>query len=250
MPISFTTIAYDVWNFVKRPRLEHLTETFLSNPIQVLGYLLLLDFLLMIPLSGFLGVLGIEDMDHKIEDLYNDPLKLAGLAVVMAPLLEETAFRLPMKFSYVRIALALGLALMALPTLIDSEQTVQIIIGVVLVSVFLFQFINQQKDNQLNDRMGAWWEQHFYIPFWLLTVGFALLHLSNFGDFPIHLAPFLVLPQFVLGAILGYVRTGFGFAYAVLFHAVHNGILVGLATMASFAEKTVEPAEAIGFFLF
>ncbi len=242
MPISFSTVANDVWNFVKRPRLAHLSDTFLSNPAQVLWFLLLLDFLLMFPLSGLLGVLGVENMDHKIDALKDNPLQLAALAVIMAPILEEAAFRLPMKFSYVRISIALGVALMVMAGQIQDEKIVGIIIGVLLFSVFLYQFINTQKDDQLNQKFGHWWEQHFYIPFWSLTIAFAVLHLSNFGDFPLHFAPFLVLPQFVLGAILGYVRTGFGFMYAVLFHALHNGILVGLAMMASSAEQFAEPS--------
>ena len=236
MSISFSAIAVDVWQFIKRPRLHHLREAFQSQPVQILGYLLLLDFLLMIPLSGFLGVLGIENMDHKIEDLTDDPLKLAGLAVVMAPLLEEVVFRLPMKFSYSRMMLALGIALSILPALIASEATVGIIAGMILFSVFAYHFINQQKSDRLNQQFGSWWERYFPIPFWGLTTAFALVHLSNFGDFPMHLAPLLVLPQFVLGAILGYIRTGLGFVYAVLFHALHNGILVGLAILAGSAE--------------
>jgi len=245
MPISFATVVNDVWNFVKRPKLAHLSEAFLSNPAQVLWFLLLLDLLLMFPLSGFLGLLGVENMDHKIDDLKDSPMQLAALAVIMAPVLEEAAFRLPMKFSYLRISIALGVVLMVIAGQIQDEKTIGMIIGVVLVSVFLYQFINHQKDDLLNQNVGSWWENHFYIPFWLLTVAFALLHLSNFGDFPLHFAPFLVLPQFVLGAILGYVRTGFGFVYAVFFHALHNGILVGLAMMASSAEELAEPSLGI-----
>ena len=242
MSISIATVANDVWNFVKRPKLAHLSDTFLFNPAQVLWYLLLLDLLLMFPLSGFLGLLGVENMDHKIDALKDSPMQLAALAVIMAPILEEAAFRLPMKFSYVRISIALGVALLVIAGQIQDEKTAGMVIGMVLLSVFIYQFVNNQKDNLLNEKLGNWWEHHFYIPFWLLTVAFALLHLSNFGDFPLHFAPFLVLPQFVLGAILGYVRTGFGFVYAVLFHALHNGVLVGLAMMASSAKDLAEPS--------
>jgi len=233
MPISFSTVFYDLWCFIKRPRLAHLSELWKAHPAQVLSYLLLIDFCLMFPLSAFLGLLGIEDMDHKIEALTDNPMMLVVMAVGLAPVLEEAAFRLPMKYSYVRIGIGLGIALTMLSAIIESELVIAVITGGVLFSVFLFQFFNERQGNALNEQLEPWWNTHFYIPFWLLTTAFALLHLTNFGaSFPIYLAPFLVLPQFVLGIVLGYVRTGYGFVYAVLFHALHNGILVGLATMA------------------
>ena len=75
--------------------------------------------------------------------------------------------------------------------------------------------------------MAALWEANFYIPFWTLTVCFAFLHLTNFdSSFTWYLAPILVLPQFVLGAMLGYIRAVDGFVYAVLFHALHNAIAI------------------------
>lgn len=234
MSISFSTVFYDIWRFIKRPRLEHLPEEWKENPAQVLCYLLLIDFFLMFPLSAFLGLLGIDKMEHKIETLSDEPMMLAMMAVVLAPVLEEAIFRLPMKYSYVRIGLAIGIALSLLSSMVESKMLLVAITGGVLFSVFLFQFINERRGNALNAKLEPLWKEHFYLPFWFFTIAFAFLHLTNFGaSFPIYLAPFLVLPQFVIGIILGYVRTGYGFIYAVLFHAVHNGILVGLATIAS-----------------
>jgi len=233
MSISFSMVFYELWRFIKRPSLEHLSKEWKENPGQVLFYLLLIDFLLMFPLSAFLGLIGIEDMDHKIEALSDNPMMLALMAVGLAPVLEEAVFRLPMKYSYVRIGIGLGLALTMVSAIIESEEMIAAITGGVLFSIFLFQFINERKGNALNEQIAPLWLTYFYIPFWLLTIAFALLHLTNFGtSFPLYLAPFLVLPQFVLGIILGYVRTGFGFIYAVLFHALHNGILLSLAMMA------------------
>ena len=233
MSISFSTVFYDLWQFIKRPTLEHLSTYWKENPIPVLSFLLLIDFLLMIPLSAFLGLLGIEDMDHKIETLSDDPLMLAVMAVGVAPVIEEAIFRLPMKYSYVRIGIATGLVLLLLATVVESELVIGTITATVLFSIFLFQFFNERQGNAFNEQLEPLWLSHFYLPFWFFTTAFAFLHLTNFGAaFPLYLAPFLVLPQFVLGIILGYVRTGYGFIYAVLFHALHNGILVGLATLA------------------
>ena len=81
--------------------------------------------------------------------------------------------------------------------------------------------------------IGRLFNNRFKLIFWLFTIIFAGVHLSNFGaDIPYYLMPLLVLPQFILGIILGYIRVGWGFWYCVFFHALHNGILVGMATLA------------------
>lgn len=234
--ISFDTVIKDVWAFMKHPRLDHFSPYFKANPKQIFPYLLLLDFMMMIPLSGLLGMLGLEEMDHKIEDLYNQPWMLAMQAVLLAPIVEEAVFRLPMKYSYVRMFVPACIALGMLFAFIDSKITIGLIAILFFLLVALFHFIDQRNDNQLNVRMASLWDANFYIPFWTLTVCFALLHLTNFGSsFPLYLVPFLVLPQFVLGAVLGYIRTGYGFVFAVLFHALHNGILVGVMLLGQLA---------------
>ena len=236
MNISFSNVFSALWEFIKKPNLTHLSEAFQENPVKVIGNLLLIDFCLMIPLTALLGIVGIEDMDHKIEDLMDNPLALAGMAVVVAPIMEEAIFRLPMKYSYWRAAIALGLAGVIGATMIPSIPLMGGIAALILFSAFLFHFINYRQENALNVQMESWWERHFYLPFWVLTTAFAIVHISNFGSaVPLYLVPILVLPQFVLGAVIGYVRTGYGFIYAVLFHALHNGILVGLATLGASA---------------
>lgn len=176
MHISFSNVWSNLIDFIKNPRLNPLPDTFLTSPAKVLPYLLAIDFLLMIPLSGIIGLAGVEEMDHKIMELLDNPLALAAMAVLLAPIMEEAIFRFP---------------------------------------------------------IGRLFNQHFKTVFWLFTIVFAAIHLTNFGaSIPIYLAPLMVLPQFILGLMLGYIRVGWGFWYSVLFHAVHNGILVGLATMA------------------
>ncbi len=234
--ISFETVVKDVWDFLKRPKLDRISPYFKANPFQLFPYLLLLDFMLMIPLSALLGLLGLEEMDHKIENLYDQPKMLAMQAVLLAPIIEEAVFRLPMKYSYVRIFTACCIVLVMLSAFIDSESTIGLIAILFFSTVALFHFIDQQNENRLTIEMATMWETNFYIPFWTLTACFALLHLTNFsGQFPLYITPFLVLPQFVLGALLGYIRTGLGFVFAVLFHALHNGILVGMALFAQSA---------------
>ena len=44
-----------------------------------------------------------------------------------------------------------------------------------------------------------------------------------------------VLPQFVIGAILGYTRVTYGLWASILLHALHNGAFISLVLLASSA---------------
>lgn len=177
MEITFSTVWRSLIDFALNPRQNPLSDQYRTLPHKFFPYLLGIDFLLMFFLSAILSMVGVEEMDHEIEKLLDDPLLLAGMAIFIAPIVEEAIFRLP---------------------------------------------------------IGPWLGKYFKVIFWILTFGFAALHLTNFNSsFPIYLAPLLVLPQFFLGIMLGYIRVGWGFWYAVFFHATHNGILVGLALIGA-----------------
>lgn len=176
MDISLSSVWQDLVAFVKSPRLDPLSTSFLEQPKKVFPYLLALDFLLMIPLSGIIGLMGVEEMDHKLIEMLDQPLALFTMAVLFAPIVEEAFFRLP---------------------------------------------------------ISLLWNKRFKLVFWLFTTIFAIIHISNFGaTVPFYLTPILVLPQFILGIMLGYIRVGWGFWYGVLFHALHNGILLSVAVLA------------------
>lgn len=71
--------------------------------------------------------------------------------------------------------------------------------------------------------------RHFGTAFYIAAVAFALVHLSNFPNLSEiwYLSPLLISPQLSLGAFLGFIRVRFGLLWAMLFHAVYNGILLG-----------------------
>lgn len=62
--------------------------------------------------------------------------------------------------------------------------------------------------------------------------GFALLfgyvHITNYEltTNVLLISPILVAPQIILGLLLGMIRVRLGLIYAILFHAVYNGLLV------------------------
>ena len=69
----------------------------------------------------------------------------------------------------------------------------------------------------------GWFARVFPLFFWLSTAGFACVHLLNYDEGSLYVLLPLVLPQFVTGSILGYLRVNYGLWAAMLLHALHNG---------------------------
>lgn len=87
----------------------------------------------------------------------------------------------------------------------------------------------------------AWRRGHvLYFPwtFHLSSLVFSGVHLYNFnlGQTPLWLLPLLVLPQWVTGMVLGWLRVRHGIGASILLHAIFNGgplLLVWLALQAA-----------------
>ena len=192
MQISLSTVWNSLLSFAKNPRLDPLPETFWLQPQRVFPYLLAIDFLLMIPLLGIMSATGVEDTDHEITKMLDKPLLLFAGAVIAAPILEELLFRFPIGRWW------------KIPARIFGEEVNE------------FSFV-------------TWWTSNFKILFWTFTLLFAAVHFTNFSStVSMYLAPILVLPQLVLGIMLGYIRVGWGTRYSILFHAIHNAIPLSL----------------------
>ena len=76
---------------------------------------------------------------------------------------------------------------------------------------------------------------YFKIIFWLLTLFFGFYHITNFEitNTVLLLSPLLVLPQIIVGAILGFIRVRFNLLWAIGLHAAYNLILMGPILLAT-----------------
>ena len=75
--------------------------------------------------------------------------------------------------------------------------------------------------------------KHFGIAFYVFTILFGLVHITNFEITRniILLSPLLVLPQIILGGYLGFIRIRFGLPWSIALHATYNAILIGLSLL-------------------
>jgi hypothetical protein len=71
----------------------------------------------------------------------------------------------------------------------------------------------------------------FKIAFYLFTLVFGFIHITNFEmtSNVLLLAPILVLPQILVGAYFGYIRVRFGLLWSMLLHGSYNATFIILS---------------------
>jgi len=70
-----------------------------------------------------------------------------------------------------------------------------------------------------------WFARAFPVIFYLVVIGFALPHLSNYASWSLLSLP-LVLPQLWIGTVLGYVRMRIGLIGSILLHIASNSAVL------------------------
>lgn len=251
----------DFARFVWRPRLSPRWPRRPMPPLaadwlgglqwrRALRWVLLLwlcNFLVLGPLAA--GAASQAGAEHRF-----DPMQIPWLlALVWAPIVEELIFRLGMRRP--------GAALWLLPSFLtlawygrDVWVTGFLALSLLLVTLTrpIPRAAQYADGSQPTVVAGArqpllpgirwsWrWNRRFVRAFpWvfhLLTLGFAGLHLFNFKSVaaPLWLWPMLVLPQWVTGLALGWLRVRGGMGLAMLVHAGFNAgpLLVVWAVMS------------------
>ncbi len=214
--------------FLKRPTLDDSGQA--AQPIKVLLRIYALDMAIMLVLISCAAIaiaLGVELPETALAGMEFTPMLIA-LVVIGAPVMEELIFRswLSGKPAQVLAWFAVVLAFGAV-SIFGNEGTVPPwpfllagLLGVVLSLALLWR-----------KPAWGWFAEAFPVFFWLSVLSFALVHLANFEEGGAVLFA-LVLPQFVLGTMLGYVRTRIGLWAAIALHAAHNATALTIASMA------------------
>lgn len=195
MCYEIKNIVKDFYLFLKKPQ-EIFTESLSAKQKwKILFSILLLDFILVIIASGILSF--IDSFLFKLEsDQFEDVFSNKGvfsiilIASIFVPLIEELIFRFALKY----------------------ERNL------------LFHFF----DFLSNNKAKILWLKNFRIFFYLSAILFALTHLTNYSNNSIFfyiVAPLIVLPQFIGGITLGYLRLKLGFFWGVLQHGLYNLII-------------------------
>jgi len=226
----FRAELHDFFRFLRNPAFgfqtpdvragrNHNEDWVLSvSPLRILQWAALL-WLVNIVFLGPLAVMAAEagGAQHRL-----DMERIPWLqALLWAPLVEELLFRYGLR----RPLNALWVAPAAAGILFSGPHAATIL----LMAAVVFTLLAQERSGkpfvrcswQMRRRYFIWFPRIFY----LATLLFAVIHLHNFNlnQTPAWLLPFLVLPQFVTGLVLGWMRIRRGISAAILLHGMFNG---------------------------
>ena len=142
--------------------------------------------------------------------------------MLVAPILEELAFRLGLKINKLNIAITIGIQLIIFLKIFQviNYSLLLRFISMLICSVILYFIINRNILSFFKSK------QNIFIYYNIIVFG--LLHAFNYSyqEFSHYLfIPFLVSVQLILGVYLSFVRIKYGFILCLLMHISHNSIL-------------------------
>jgi len=218
--------------FVKRPALPERAAAPGVPSLMALQRMLGLDLIFMmvlISLAGLAVAAGVDLPETALAGLEID-LQLALTVALIAPLAEEILFRgwlsgLP-GHVLAMLVMAIGGLAVAM-AMANRDEGVYFAAAATTAILAVAAIVLLRK----RPTMG-WFRSIFPLLFWLSTAAFASIHLLNYQEGSLGVLLPLVLPQFLLGTILAYMRVNYGLWSCVLLHALHNGLILGAVVLA------------------
>jgi len=200
-------IIQQFFNYLKKPHAFFYEQLTSKEKWKTVGWILGLDILLVFASLSIIGLIDLIiplEQDNFDELLYNkSPLEIFFLIAILAPIAEETIFRFFLKYK----------------------------------RNYLFRAIDSLSKTQIAKHF---WVTYFHFFFYFTALVFAIVHIGNYSNTGILfylMAPLLVIPQFIIGISLGYIRLKLGFVWSILLHGLYNFTV--MAPMLFFVGNTV-----------
>ena len=224
----------NILEFLKSPNVNRLNSrsvgSNLKGTLVVFGIYLVSAVILILVLGFIDSIIILKIFNHSIlgqlkidnRDIIKDFGKYSFFFVVLlGPFLEEIIFRLPLRLEKFGIGLSVGLicyrlsvdhllAFASTDIYAYTKLALSIIIVLVIARFLPDSWLTLLKKN------------YFYF-FYLASLAFALVHLTNFSYYNntvLFFYPLFIMPQFLMALFIGYVRMEYGFAYGVTLHSL------------------------------
>lgn len=199
----------EVKSYLLNPVDQAASEQHITHKMERLLGVLLIDLGLMVLLIGLLSALealGLLPLEENMlpEMLDQFPVwQLLLLVVLLVPFLEELIFRAYLRF--------------------DRNLFIQPIIWVISLT-------GKEKKARSEAIIRRKWDAYYPTIFYLAAIIFGLVHISNYEmtSEVLWVAPILVLPQIVVGLLLGFLRVRYGLLWGFFLHALHNFAFLGI----------------------
>lgn len=156
--------------------------------------------------------------------------------LIVAPVLEEALFRLPLSFKRRTVALWVALIPIIIAYYFCKCKTWYILLSLAAAGAFLYFLICKvTNDGQWTE----WRDKYIIIAMWIAAISFGLIHLRAFSVLNWQVLPFAlatILVPMAGGTAVTYARVNLGFWWGVLLHMLINipGIIaIVLGTIAT-----------------
>lgn len=158
-------------------------------------------------------------------------------ALLWAPVVEELVFR----YSLRRIVHALWLVPVSVVIMMSGASTASVLFLIAVLLVCWSPWVVRSRPGRVPGRSWALRKRYRALFPWVFhaaNLAFAGVHLHNFNipQAPLWLLPLLVLPQWLTGMVLGWLRVRCGIGSAMVLHGLFNGgplllvwLILGLA---------------------
>lgn len=172
-----------------------------------------------IAIALFSNALDSNNLDALLTDM--NALWLFFVVAIAVPLAEECVFRLPLRPYRMNLALSASLLIWFAIPLAGLPRSFSIVCAAILVSLSVYFWL---KDRRTKTRvLQSFYSQHSLLIFYCSVGLFGIVHITNYDLRVWFLLPMLVMPQLILGLLLGFVRLRYGFGWTFFLHGFHNG---------------------------
>jgi len=196
-------------------------EEFKGFEIKKFFFLLFFYFVLMIPIGLILFfLLNILNINHKVADLSFQEKILYG--ILISPIVEELLFRLILVFNKKNLVILILTTSSLMVYFVIKVDILKTLIFFLLIGSFIILY-------KYEDKCKSYFQSNFKVFFFLISGLFAFLHIINFHGISMSnllYLPLFVIPQFILGLILGYIRIIYGLQYSIFFHIIVNCTII------------------------
>lgn len=196
--------------------------------LKLLLKILVLLFVLKIVAFGLtylfesLGLMDGSNNQRISKIRYSSYWSRVFFVAMVIPIIEETLFRLNLRYSRLNFAIFIGGVVYYLFNFLsDLERFHAISLGL-LAGAMVWLLI---KPN-INQILCDFWKVHTKKIFYLFLSIFTLIHITNYEmtSSLFFISPILVLPHFVGGIFYSYARLKAGILFAICLHAINNAI--------------------------
>lgn len=217
----------NIWDYFKKPDFEKYSfESFSKKIFSFLMFFFICAVfgLLLSLISGIIRErIGISSVSISFSIIFFIIINL-----LILPIIEEIAFRLPLIFNKVYISLSLFIISYIIISRLYGYDILNLQKNVLPRIIYPFSIASiiyaVLQFDYMYHKTSFFWNKNKKTIFLTFLFIYALMHVNNYklSYYYVIVFPLIVLPQFISGIFLSFVRIRFGFIFSVIFHFLIN----------------------------